>query len=201
MGSLWRTSLSLLTLKPGFRSDACEQLKAAYAARIAGQDETLRQVANTICRHMRAQHRQRPLVVLLTGPPGVGKSWTARVTAQALLSNEPQLPSKCEPEEAPCRALLQISAYSFAATDKATRLQQLQERIRAHVERWPEAVLVLEDFDRMDCELRDMLRDVSSFSCHPFSLCLQQQLLSRRGTLAIADSVHQVAAVSDWIRR
>jgi DNA polymerase III delta prime subunit len=143
-----------------YRPDACNQLKAAYDARIAGQSEQLGQIANTICRHVRSNHRHRPLVILLTGPPGVGKSWTSRVTAQALFSTEALLPHKCEPTEPPCSALLQISAYSFPATTQELRFQQLRERIAAHVRHMPESLIVFEDFDRMDCALRDMLRDV-----------------------------------------
>lgn len=143
-----------------FHADACERLKEAYRSRIGGQDDNLKLIADAICRHIQATGRQRPLVILTSGPPGVGKSWTARVTAQALLSHEPLLPSSCEPEEAPCRALLQLSAYSFHAPERLERREPLRDRIRQHVNKMPESIFVVEDYDRLDCSLRDMLRDV-----------------------------------------
>ena len=83
-----------------------------------------------------------------------------RVTAQALFAAEPILPQRCEAGRAPCRALLQVGSYSFAAGERTERFVQLRDTIAAHVRRHPEALVVLEEFDRFDCGLRDMLREV-----------------------------------------
>ena len=120
-----RTAASVATLLPDqgsrYRSDACAQLKAAYAARIAGQRAQLTAISSSICRHINSNSRDRPLVIALLGPVGVGKSWTARVTAQALLSAEPLLPGKCSAGRPPCRALLQIGSYTFVAAEREVR--------------------------------------------------------------------------------
>lgn len=68
----------------GYHWQACSRLKEAYAARVAGQDAHLASIARTVCRHIsKGEQRVKPLVILITGPPGVGKTWTTRVTAQA----------------------------------------------------------------------------------------------------------------------
>jgi Cdc6-like AAA superfamily ATPase len=153
-----------------YRADACEHLKAAFAARIAGQSQQLGQISNTICRHIRSASRTRPLVIALLGPVGVGKSWTTRVTAQALFSAEPVLPQRCEAGRPPCRALLQIGSYSFVAESRHARFVQLRQTIAEHVRLHPEALIVLEEFDRFDCGLRDMIREVR-FCCVLTSAC------------------------------
>jgi hypothetical protein len=145
---------------PRFHSRACEHLKAAYSARIAGQEAHLEHIAKTICRHIRSQISIRPLVILTAGPPGVGKSWTTRVTAQALYLPEPVLPRKCEPGKAPCEGFIQISSYSFMEADRGEHLLRLRERFRKHLSRIPQSLIVFEDFDRMDCDVRDFIRDV-----------------------------------------
>lgn len=100
----------------------------------------------------------RTLPISLEGGPIIA-AW-CRVTAQALFSAEPILPQRCEAGRPPCRALLQVGSYSFAAVDRALRFRQLRDAIAAHVRRHPEALIVLEEFDRFDCGLRDMLREV-----------------------------------------
>ena len=150
-----------------YRPDACEQLKSAYAARIGGQAAQLTQISNTICRHIRAEHRTRPLVIALMGPVGVGKSWTTRVTAQALFSRDALLPQRCEATRAPCRALLQIGSYSFVAAAREERFAELRHKIAEHVRQFPEALIVLEEFDRMECGLRDMVREARTVTRVP----------------------------------
>jgi pantothenate kinase-related protein Tda10 len=81
-----------------FRHNACEQLKKAFAARIAGQDIPLDRVRSSICSHLEAEHHQRPLVLHLSGPPGVGKSLTAQVAAQVRQACTTALPIVCRLE-------------------------------------------------------------------------------------------------------
>jgi hypothetical protein len=87
---------------------------------------------------------------------------------QALYAKEPHLPTHCEPTEWPCSAWLQLSSYSIGAATREERFSQLQSRLRKHLTAMPESLVVFEDFDRMSCELRDMLRDVR---CTAISAC------------------------------
>lgn len=67
-----------------FRPNACQQVQEAFQGRVAGQAAALEELLSSLCAHIAAEDRRRPLVVLLSGPPGVGKSFTARVVAQVL---------------------------------------------------------------------------------------------------------------------
>ena len=49
-----------------------------------GQELALHQISDAVCDHLAAKERQRPLVLSLHGPPGVGKSMVHQLAAQAL---------------------------------------------------------------------------------------------------------------------
>lgn len=76
------------------------------------------------------------------------------------MTREPVLPIRCNPGEAPCRAYLQLSSYSFSAATRERRHEQLKERLQRHAHAMPQSVVVFEDFDHMDCDLRRLICDV-----------------------------------------
>lgn len=61
---------------------ACDNLFEYYAAHLVGQELVLNQLAAAVCEHVQNQHSAKPLVLILSGPPGVGKSETTRITAK-----------------------------------------------------------------------------------------------------------------------
>ena len=65
-----------------YRPRACDNLRNAFAAKLSGQDHAVRSLLSAICGHIGNIGSHSPLVLLLTGPPGVGKSWATRLTAQ-----------------------------------------------------------------------------------------------------------------------
>ena len=73
-----------------FHVDACTNLRKAYAAKLSGQDRTAQSLLSAVCAHIDNVHSHSPLVLLLTGPPGVGKSWSTKLTAQARTCQNPQ---------------------------------------------------------------------------------------------------------------
>lgn len=72
------------------------------------------------------------------------------------------MPTRCNPGESPCRAYLQLSSYSFSAATRERRHEQLKERLQRHTQAMPQSVIVFEDFDHMDCDLRRLICDVRS---------------------------------------
>lgn len=67
-----------------FAPGACERLEPYLSSKLVGQELALRQITDAICDHLAKDEPQRPLVLSLHGPPGVGKSMFHRLAAQAL---------------------------------------------------------------------------------------------------------------------
>lgn len=78
-----------------FAPGACERLDPYLSARLVGQDLALRQAADAICDHLAQPEPQRPLVLSLHGPPGVGKSMFHGLAATALYNKQPAPGLRC----------------------------------------------------------------------------------------------------------
>ena len=78
-----------------FAPGACERLEPYLSARLVGQDLALRQAADAICDHLAQPEPQRPLVLSLHGPPGVGKSMFHGLAATALYNRQPRPELRC----------------------------------------------------------------------------------------------------------
>ena len=75
-----------------FAPGACERLEPHLASRVVGQELALRQLADAVCDHLGRLDPPRPLVLSVHGPPGVGKSMSHLLAAQALYSRHPDKP-------------------------------------------------------------------------------------------------------------
>ena len=61
-----------------------QQLYVRLRRRVLGQDRALKALAGVLVRHCARVRPTRPAAVFIVGPPGVGKTHTAEVTAQVL---------------------------------------------------------------------------------------------------------------------
>jgi ATP-dependent Clp protease ATP-binding subunit ClpA len=69
-----------------------EELAGAMKARIRGQDDAINQIAGSIYAGYAKETRKRPVATfLLVGPPGVGKTETAKAAAEYLFGSEADL--------------------------------------------------------------------------------------------------------------
>lgn len=66
----------------GYLPQACKQLTRIYNSEVVGQTLVLKDLQAAVCQHVQDPHSTKPLVVMLSGPPGVGKSETSRQTAK-----------------------------------------------------------------------------------------------------------------------
>lgn len=55
---------------------------------MVGQEVALRQLSDAVCDHLATPEPQRPLVLSLHGPPGVGKSMVHLLAAHALYNRQ-----------------------------------------------------------------------------------------------------------------
>lgn len=59
-----------------FAPDACNRLETALSDYVVGQPLGTKLITESICEHLSTKSPQKPLVLSIHGPPGVGKSWS-----------------------------------------------------------------------------------------------------------------------------
>ena len=67
-----------------FAPGACSVIETHLQSEVVGQDLAIHQMSDAICDHLLKMHPEKPLVLTVHGPPGVGKSLSHRLLAQAL---------------------------------------------------------------------------------------------------------------------
>jgi pantothenate kinase-related protein Tda10 len=107
-----------------FAPGACERLEPYLSSKLVGQELALRQITDAICDHLALDEPQRPLVLSLHGPPGVGKSMFHRLAAQALYNRRIHDALRCPG--------LDCAGYKVC---EQRRTQLLQCRIPRHLQR------------------------------------------------------------------
>jgi DNA polymerase III delta prime subunit len=78
-----------------FAPGACERLDPYLSSKIVGQELALRQISDAVCDHLAQVEPQRPLVLSLHGPPGVGKSMFHLLAARALYNRKVHPELRC----------------------------------------------------------------------------------------------------------
>ena len=109
----------------------CERLEPYLASQLVGQELALRQLADAVCDHAAGKQTpaQKPLVLSVHGPPGVGKSLAHLLLARALYNPDPaaaglQCPGpdcpgyRVRSAGAPC---MQLPALSYPVAHHACR--------------------------------------------------------------------------------
>lgn len=67
-----------------FAPGACSVIETHLQSEVVGQQLAIHQMSDAICDHLLKSHPEKPLVLSVHGPPGVGKSLSHRLLAQAL---------------------------------------------------------------------------------------------------------------------
>ena len=125
---------------------------------------------------------RKPLVMSLHGSPGVGKSHFHRVLARAVYGvNDEKKKEKattlmhavrnfignrknrrrtktCPGELCPAYKILFGAEY--VEKDRAQQKRMIVSNLRAHLRRFPESVVVIEEYDKLPCEVRSVLRQL-----------------------------------------
>ena len=77
-------TLALFAGHTSFAAGACSSIETYLLSEVVGQELAVQQLSDAICDHMLKEQPQKPLVLSVHGPPGVGKSLSHRLLAQAL---------------------------------------------------------------------------------------------------------------------
>ena len=73
----------------------CERLEPYLESQVVGQGLALRQLCDAVCDHVSNANPNKPLVLSVHGPPGVGKSMVHQLAARALYNREPSADTQC----------------------------------------------------------------------------------------------------------
>ena len=166
-------------MRTGFSTDACESVRLAFAQRIVGQEFATRQIADAVCDHLhRAGADRKPLILSVHGPPGVGKSFLHGVLADALFLDgvgedaavvrtgsgengevaEDVSMRRCTPMRCPGYRIL--FGTSYLSDDAERQFAELRFNLVRHVRAYRESLVVIEEYDKMDCRSRGLLREL-----------------------------------------
>ncbi|GBF93149.1 hypothetical protein Rsub_05880 [Raphidocelis subcapitata] len=154
----------LVATHPGFVPTACAGAEAYLPAEVVGQDLAVRQLADAVCTHLaarpagRAPGAGRPLVISAHGPPGVGKTLSHQLLARALYNAAPSERLQCPGKD--CRGYKVFYGMDYLVSERAPRLSALRDALLAHLRAFPEALLVVEEYDKLDCDARGLWRQL-----------------------------------------
>ena len=146
----------------GFAADACERLQAV-GERVVGQELALGQAAHAICDHLQDPAPERPLVLAAHGPPGVGKSFFHRVAAGALYGVETEAAGGRGGWSCPgagCPGYVVLFGMDYLADEHERQAAAIKESLERHLRTYPEAFVVVEEYDKLDCRARGFFRQL-----------------------------------------
>ncbi|PRW45202.1 ATPase of the AAA+ superfamily (ISS) [Chlorella sorokiniana] len=119
----------------------------------------LRQISDAICDHLAQPEPARPLVLSLHGPPGVGKSMFHLLAAHALYNRQPDRPGlRCPGLD--CAGYKVLYGMDYTADERAAQHSALRAALLDHVRHAPESLLVVEEYDKLDCPMRGFFRQL-----------------------------------------
>lgn len=141
-----------------FAPGACERLEPFLASRIVGQELALSQIGDAICDHLAAPEPPRPLVLSLHGPPGVGKSMFHQLAAQALYNRHIRGDLRCPGLD--CAGYKVLYGMDYTADERQQQHGALRAALLEHLRQAPESLLVIEEYDKLDCSMRGFFRQL-----------------------------------------
>lgn len=123
-----------------------------------GQDLAVRQLVDAVCHHLATPHPPKPLVLSAHGPPGVGKTLTHQLLAQALYNKHPEKAVECPGRH--CKGYKVVYGLDYLSSERDAQLDRLRGALLEHLRTAPESLLVIEEYDKLDCASRGMLRQL-----------------------------------------
>ncbi|KXZ47581.1 hypothetical protein GPECTOR_34g740 [Gonium pectorale] len=153
-----------------FVPDACRNAGSYLPAHVVGQDLAIRQLVDAVCEHLaepppgvspsaaRAVAPRKPLLISAHGPPGVGKTFTHTLLARALYNRDPAAAGECPGDG--CKGAKVLYGMSYLESDRASQLSAVRDAVLDHLRSTSNPLLVVEEYDKLDCESRGMLRQL-----------------------------------------
>lgn len=121
-----------------------------------GQNLALQQISDAVCDHVANKAPPKPLVLSIHGPPGVGKSLFHQEAARALYSTHPSPDLQCPGSD--CSGYKVLFGMDFTTDDREAQHAALRNALSDHMRNSPEAILVIEEYDKLDCTMRGFFR-------------------------------------------
>ena len=135
------------------------RLEASLQSHLVGQEFAVAQLSALINDHLSEEQPRKPLVVSLHGPPGVGKSYFHRLLAAALYNVSGA--ADCEPGALNCAGYRVLFGLDHLAAEQGEQASLLRASVRSQLQRHPESLLVIEEYDKADCGSRGILRQLA----------------------------------------
>ena len=123
-----------------------------------GQNLALHQISDAVCDHLANEAPRKPLVLSVHGPPGVGKSLFHQEAARALYSTRPSPNLQCPGSD--CSGYKVLFGMDFTTDDREAQHAALRNALSEHMQNSPEAFLVIEEYDKLDCTMRGFFRQL-----------------------------------------
>eukprot|EP00803_Ostreobium_quekettii_P004257 evm.model.scf_468.10 EVM.evm.TU.scf_468.10 scf_468:65138-67318(+) len=167
-----------------FAQDGCQRLDNVLSSKVVGQELAIDQFVEAVCEHLRREvtgnEMSKPLVVSVHGPPGVGKTLTHTLAARALYGLEgasastelvaddnfwagwgiPRLESTLECPGRGCAGYKVLYGMDYVESDRERQRIALRDAIVSHMMAFQESFVVVEEYDKLDCGTRSMLRQL-----------------------------------------
>ena len=146
--------------------DWCARSRRAVGARVRGQEAAIELALDATCDHVEHGYydRGKPLVIAAHGSPGVGKSTFHRSLARAAYnaSDEEETGAgrggAC-PGSA-CPGYKVIFGTDYVVREREEQARMLRDAVTRHLERFPESVVVVEEYDKLGCPARGTLKQM-----------------------------------------
>lgn len=151
--------VSNLLSAPTFHETACARFEPYLNEYLVGQRPAIRVLTDAICDFLEdgastGRMDNSPLVVSLHGPPGVGKTYFHKLAARALYNAEERCPGRG------CPAYKVLFGMDYSSEDVAEQHRLLQNSLIDHVALYPQSLIVIEEYDKLDCHMRGFFRQM-----------------------------------------
>lgn len=137
-----------------------DRVESLLSRRLLGQPLAVHQVSDAISEHLAQPWPKKPLVMSVHGPPGVGKSLFHLLLANALY-NTTEMENK--PNTCPgrgCPAYKVVFGLDYLQSEKQKQMELLRETLTSHLLWFPESLVVMEEYDKVDCDVRGLLKQM-----------------------------------------
>lgn len=143
-----------------FVPGAEERVESRLVKNLMGQPLAVQQVSDAITEHLSNPSPKKPLVISVHGPPGVGKSLFHLLLAHALYNVTEDLlkPTNCPGRG--CPAYKVVFGLDYLQKEKERQVDLLRDALVSHIMWYPKSLLVMEEYDKVDCDVRGLLRQL-----------------------------------------
>ncbi|KAG2485546.1 hypothetical protein HYH03_015714 [Edaphochlamys debaryana] len=148
--------------------DACSNVGTFLSSHVVGQDLAINQLVDAICEHLldplSAKESgapvlpKKPLIISVHGPPGVGKTYTHTLLARALYNKDASTAVDCPGSS--CQGSKVLYGMSYVESERASQLDAVRNAVMDHLRSTPNPLLVVEEYDKLDCDSRALLRQL-----------------------------------------